>query len=49
MLLEGGMLGWRDAGLPMIADGDATTDVIVPPVSLGGTCAAGGGGSCAAG
>lgn len=50
MLLEGGMLGWREAGLPMIADGDATPDVIAPPVSLGGSCAAGGGGgSCAAG
>jgi glyoxylase-like metal-dependent hydrolase (beta-lactamase superfamily II)/rhodanese-related sulfurtransferase len=47
LLLEGGMLAWKEAGQPMESNG-AEPDVIPPPHTLGGNCMAAGG-SCAAG
>jgi glyoxylase-like metal-dependent hydrolase (beta-lactamase superfamily II) len=46
LLLEGGMLAWQKAGLPMLSD-KGEPEVINSPVA-GGSCAAGGG-TCAAG
>jgi glyoxylase-like metal-dependent hydrolase (beta-lactamase superfamily II) len=46
LLLEGGMLAWQKAGLPMLSD-NGEPEVINSPVG-GGSCAAGGG-TCAAG
>jgi glyoxylase-like metal-dependent hydrolase (beta-lactamase superfamily II) len=47
LLLEGGMLGWKDAGNEMEAN-SGEPDVIPPPHTMGGNCMAAGG-SCAAG
>lgn len=47
-LLEGGMQGWKKAGLPMVCDGKGEPAVITSKFSTGGSCAAGGGGACAA-
>lgn len=40
-LLEGGMLAWQAAGLPLSCDTDLAPEVIVSALSDGGTCAAG--------
>ncbi len=46
-LLEGGMSAWKKAGLPMTSD-TGKPAVITSKFATGGSCAAGGGGSCAA-
>lgn len=40
LLLEGGMLAWQEAGLPMVCDNDGEPDVIPSP-EAGGGCAVG--------
>ncbi|MCC6466318.1 MAG: MBL fold metallo-hydrolase [Planctomycetes bacterium] len=47
LLLEGGMLAWQKAGLPMVCDCGAP-EVIASGQAKGGSCAVGGG-TCAAG